>query len=121
MEVLIPEAIGPYATYRRYHDLIFVSGQLPIDPATGKLVIGNIYDQACQSLKNTEAILSQEGCHLDDILKVTVYLTDLANFAELNRAFTDVLGKPFPARTAVEISKLPMDGQIEIETIAAAH
>lgn len=114
----IPAAIGPYSAYRRAGDLIITSGQLPIDPEVGKITAETPYDLAKQSLANIAAILEQEGSDMSKVLKCTVYLTDLGTFSEVNRAFEDVFSAPYPARTAIEISKLPMAGTIEIEAIA---
>ncbi|WP_461213155.1 Rid family detoxifying hydrolase [Lacticaseibacillus sp. GG6-2] len=120
-QVQIPEAIGPYSAYRTVGNLIITSGQLPIDASTGKLIEGDIYTQATQSLQIIQTILANEQATLSDVIKFTVYLADLYDFAEVNRAFVDLLQPPYPARTAIQISELPLNGQIEIEAIAMRH
>lgn len=117
----IPKAIGPYSAYQKAGNLLITSGQLPINPETNTIEATNIYDQAIQSLSNIEAILAQEGATLANLVKLTVYMTDLGEFANVNKAFEDKLSAPYPARTAIEISKLPMNGAIEIEAIATIN
>ncbi len=119
MENKIPKAIGPYSAYRKAGNLLFTSGQLPINPVTNKIEVDNIYDQAIQSLMNIESILEKEGLTFKNVLKFTVFMKDLSGFSYVNQAFEAKLKNPYPARTAIEISKLPMDGLIEIEAIAA--
>ncbi|RBP99341.1 RidA family protein [Bifidobacterium xylocopae] len=114
----LPEAIGPYSAYRRQGRLLVTSGQLPLDPETNRIEAESVHDQVLQSLANIEAILSNEGLGWSDVLKLTVYMDDLSAFSEVNEAFGKVLGEPFPARTAIEISALPMGSHIEIEAIA---
>jgi len=113
----LPQAIGPYSAYRKEGTFIITSGQLPINPETNKIEATSVYAQVVQSLENIEAIVLNEGFDLENILKLTVYMTDLANFSEVNKAFEEKLEAPYPARTAIEISKLPMNALVEIEAI----
>lgn len=113
----LPKAIGPYNAYRRKGAFLVTSGQLPINPKTNQIEATTVYDQTIQCLSNIEAIVSNEGFQFDDVLKLTVYLTDLSKFSEVNQAFEEKLAVPYPARTAIEISKLPMQASVEIEAL----
>jgi 2-iminobutanoate/2-iminopropanoate deaminase len=113
-----PAAIGPYSQGIVGGQMIFVSGQLPIDPASGEMVEG-IEKQTKQSLQNIKSILECVGSGLDDICKTTVFLSDLNNFNAMNKVYEDVFhGCVFPARSAVEVARLPKDALVEIEAIA---
>lgn len=112
-----PKAIGPYSQANKYNDLVFVSGQLPIDPVTGKLVEG-IEAQAKQSLDNIMAILAEAGSSLVKVLKVNIFLKDLANFKTVNEIYSTYFTENYPARSTVEVARLPMDALIEIEVVA---
>ncbi|MDR3241624.1 MAG: Rid family detoxifying hydrolase [Lactobacillaceae bacterium] len=114
----IPTAIGPYSTYRKTNDLLFTSGQIPLDPLTNELTGENVADQARQCLKNIASILVTENLSLNDVIKFTVFLTDLQQFDSLNQVFNEYLQQPYPARSAIEISALPKQALIEIEAIA---
>ena len=114
-----PAAIGPYSQAIRTGNLLFVSGQIPIDPATGRLVEGDIQAQTEQILKNITQILACKGCSLADVVKTTVFLTDINQFSRVNETYKKHFPEPCPARSCVEISRLPLDAAIEIEVIAA--
>lgn len=114
-----PAAIGPYAQANKFLNFIFTSGQLPIDPKTGEIVSNNIEEQTTQSLKNIEAILISEGANLNNIIKTTIYLSNMNNFGKMNEVYKNFFGdNSYPARTAIEVSKIPKDALIEIEVIA---
>lgn len=114
-----PTAIGPYSQGTVGAGLIFVSGQLPIDPGTGALVPGGIKEQTKQSLENLTQILKSQGAGLENVLKTTVFLSDMNNFAEMNKVYEEVFaGAKYPARSAVEVARLPKDALVEIEAIA---
>ena len=112
-----PKAIGPYSQAIRHNNLMFTSGQIPINPDTGLIVSEDFKDQVYQSLKNINGILEEENLSLNCIIKLTVYVTDLDNFSKLNETFEDFFKGSYPARSAVEVSRLPKDSQIEIEAI----
>ncbi|AMB99783.1 reactive intermediate/imine deaminase [Aerococcus urinaehominis] len=113
----IPKAIGPYSIYTVMGDYLYTSGQLPLDPESGQLVTG--FEAQCrQSFTNIKNILAQEGLALADLTKVTVYLSDLENFAVVNQVMSDILTPPYPIRTAYEVGRLPQDALVEIEAVA---
>jgi 2-iminobutanoate/2-iminopropanoate deaminase len=112
-----PEAIGPYSQGVRAGNFLFVSGQLPIDPATGKMVENNITAQTQQSLSNLKAVISAARMSLEDIVKVNVFLADMNDFTAMNEVYATVFDAFFPARIAVEVSRLPKDARIEIEAV----
>ena len=105
-----------FAGYRSRPD-VYVSGQLPIDPATGAIPEG-IAAQTAQSLKNIQAILAEQGMTLADVVKTTVFLADMNDFAEMNKVYGEYFAQPFPARSAVQVAKLPKGAPLEIECIA---
>lgn len=113
-----PKAIGPYSQAIEAGNLIFVSGQLPVDPATGK-VADDIASQTEQSLKNLKAILEEAGYSLDNVVKCTCYLSSMENFKPMNEVYARYFTKDFPARAAFAVKQLPMDVLVEIEAIAA--
>lgn len=113
-----PAAIGPYAQGVQAGNLVFVSGQLPIVPATGELHAGPIGEQTRQSMENIAAILAEAGCTLADVVKTTIFLKDLGDFAEVNAAYATFFPEDSPARACVQVAKLPKDAQVEIEVIA---
>lgn len=112
-----PKAIGPYSQANKYNDLVFVSGQLPIDPVTGKLAEG-IESQARQCIENVSAILAEAGTGLEKVLKTTIFLKDLNNFKTVNEIYGSYFTGNHPARSAVQVARLPLDAEIEIEAIA---
>jgi 2-iminobutanoate/2-iminopropanoate deaminase len=114
-----PEAIGPYAQARRAGDLIFVSGQLPIDPATGIFNSEDAAQQARQSLKNIKAIAEAAGTDIASTVKTTIFLTDLSTFAAVNEVYAGFFEAPYPARACVEVSALPKGAKVEIEAVIA--
>ena len=111
-----PAAIGPYSQAVVAGNMLFVSGQLPIDPATGNFAEGGI---TTQSLKNLFAIVAEAGFQPSDIVKTTVFLADMADFAEMNEVYAQFFSAPFPARSAVAVKTLPKGARVEIECIAA--
>ena len=114
-----PGAIGPYSqAVDSGVGLVFVSGQLPIDPATGKFPEGGVAEQTRQSLLNAEAILFAAGLELADVVKTTVFLADMGDFAAMNEVYAQFFAEPFPARSAVAVKTLPKGALVEIECIA---
>ncbi|HIY28330.1 MAG TPA: RidA family protein [Firmicutes bacterium] len=113
-----PAAIGPYSQAIVSGDLIFTSGQIPLDPASGELVQGDIQAQTRQVFSNLREVLQEAGASLDDAVKVNVYMTDLKDFAALNEVYATFFTQPYPARSCVEVSSLPKGAQVEIEIIA---
>lgn len=115
-----PAAIGPYSqAIDSGAGLVFVSGQLPIDPATGAFPEGGVKEQTRQSLTNAKAILEAAGLGLDKVVKTTVFLADMADFAAMNEVYSQFFGAPYPARSAVAVKTLPKGALVEIECIAA--
>ena len=116
---LAPAAIGPYAQgVQAAGSMVFVSGQLPIDPKTGELCTGSMTEQTNQSMNNVAAILAEAGCTLADVVKTTIFLKDLGDFAEVNAAYAAFFPADPPARACVQVAKLPKDARVEIEAIA---
>lgn len=114
-----PAAIGPYSQGTEAAGLVFVSGQLPIDPAKGEFAPGGIKGQTKQSLENLKQILESQGLSLAEVLKTTVFLSDMNNFADMNSVYKEMFGDDsYPARSAVEVARLPKDALVEIEAIA---
>ena len=114
-----PAAIGPYSQAISHGGLIFVSGQLPIDPATGLFPEGGVEAQTRQSLMNIKSILEEAGSGMDKVLKTTVLLADMGDFVAMNGVYAEFFGKPFPARCAFAVKTLPKNALVEIECIAA--
>lgn len=112
-----PAAVGPYSQAVRAGDLLFVSGQIPLDPATGRLVGGDIAAQTHRVLQSLDAIVRAAGATLDDVVKTTVYLADMNDFVAMNRVYATWFADPAPARAAVQVARLPKDAQVEIEAI----
>ena len=112
-----PQAIGPYSQAVKAGNLMFISGQIPLDPKTGDLVSQSIEDQAKQVLENVKSICEAAGCSLDDIVKISIFLTDLSNFAVVNDMMKEYFSEPYPARATVEVSGLPLEVNVEIEAI----
>ena len=116
-----PQAIGPYSQAVKTDNLMFISGQIPLNPITGKLVEGSIEDEANQVLKNLKSICEAGGYSLDDAVKITIFLTDLGNFAIVNDVMKEYFSEPYPARATVEVSALPLGVNIEIEAIVSTN
>ena len=112
-----PKAIGPYSQAIKHNDLMFTSGQIPLDPDTGLIVSEDFKDQVHQCLENIRGILEAENLLLNRIIKLTVYVIDLDNFSKLNEVFEDFFEGAYPARSAVQVSRLPKDSQVEIEAV----
>jgi 2-iminobutanoate/2-iminopropanoate deaminase len=113
-----PAPIGPYSQAIRTNDLIFVSGQIPVNPERGTLVEGDAEIQARQALKNLGAILTAAGSDFSKVVKTTLYLIDLKDFPAVNRVYEEFLGDVKPARATVQVARLPMDARIEIDAVA---
>ena len=114
-----PAAIGPYSQAIEAGGMVFASGQLPINPATGAFPEGGIKEQTRQSILNAEAILKEAGCSLANVVKTTVLLADSADFAAMNEVYASFFSEPFPARSAFAVRDLPKGALVEIEMIAA--
>lgn len=112
-----PAAIGPYSQAVRHGDLVFLSGQIPLDPASMKVVEGEIADQVHRVFRNLSAVCEAAGGSLDGILKLNVYLTDLGNFATVNQVMQEYFTEPYPARAAVGVRALPMGVEVEMEAV----
>lgn len=115
---LAPSAVGPYSQAIRVGDWLFLSGQIPLVPETGELVAGDIEAQTRRVLENLRAVLEAEQTSLASLVKTTIYLTDMADFAVVNRVYAEYLSPPFPARATVEVKALPRGARVEIEGIA---
>jgi len=113
-----PQAIGPYSQGIIANGFVYCSGQIPIDPATGELVQGAIEEQTRQVLRNVGAVLEAAGSSYADVVKCTVFLQDMNDFAKMNSVYGEFFPVPFPARAAVEVARLPRDVKVEIEAIA---
>ena len=114
-----PAAIGPYSQAIEVNGIVYASGQIPIDPATGQFVEGGIKEQTRQSLTNAQNILKEAGTDLSHVVKTTVYLSDIANFAPMNEVYAEFFTEPYPARSAVAVKDLPKGALVEIEVLAA--
>ncbi|MFT5728922.1 MAG: 2-iminobutanoate/2-iminopropanoate deaminase [Desulforhopalus sp.] len=112
-----PGAIGPYSQGMRTGDLLFTSGQLPIDPTTGKMVEGSVADRAHQAIKNLRAVIEAAGGGLADVVKTTVFLSDIGDFQEVNTVYAEYFEAPFPARSAFQVAALPLGADLEIEAV----
>ncbi|MDL2222308.1 RidA family protein [Parabacteroides sp. OttesenSCG-928-N08] len=113
-----PAAIGPYSQAIQQGNMLFASGQLGIDPATGNFVEGGVTEQTIQAFKNVHAILQAAGYSIDDVVKTTVFLADMGDFAAMNEIYAAQFTGDFPARSAVAVKTLPKNGLVEIEFIA---
>lgn len=116
-----PAAVGPYSQGMITESLVFTAGQVPLDPTTGKLVPGGIQEQTRQSLTNVQAVLEAAGTSLANVVKVTVFLDNIDDFAAMNEVYNEVFtaaGAPPPARSAFEVARLPLGAMVEIEAIA---
>lgn len=113
-----PAAIGPYSQAIEANGTVYVSGQLPINPATGEFAEGDIKDKARQSLNNIKSILAEAGLSMQNVAKVTVLLSDISDFAAVNEVYSEFFQAPYPARSAFAVAALPKGAPIEIEAIA---
>lgn len=113
-----PAAIGPYSQAVQAGQFLFASGQIPLDPKTGKMVSGSVQDQAVCVLENVKGVLEGAGYSLQDVVKTTVFATDMANFAAVNEVYSGYFGENPPARSFVAVKALPKDAQVEIEFVA---
>jgi 2-iminobutanoate/2-iminopropanoate deaminase len=116
---LAPQAIGPYSQAIRAGSLLFVSGQVPIDPATGNIVDGDIAAQTHRVFQNIREILKAGGASFDHVVRTTVFLTDMNDFAAMNAVYATYFDAPAPARATVQVSRLPKDARVEIDVIAS--
>lgn len=114
-----PAAIGPYSQAVRWGNVVYVSGQLPIDPATGAFAGEDVAAQTRQSLTNIKNILAAEGLDMSHVVKTTVMLKDIADFAAMNEVYAGFFSAPYPARAAFQVAALPKDARVEIECVAA--
>ncbi|MCR4592595.1 MAG: RidA family protein [Bacteroidaceae bacterium] len=114
-----PAAIGPYSQAIEVNGFVFASGQIPIDPATGQFVEGGIKEQTRQALTNAQNILKEAGTDLSHVVKTTVFLSDIANFAPMNEVYAQFFTEPYPARSAVAVKDLPKGALVEVEVLAA--
>ena len=116
-----PQAIGPYSQAVKTGNLMFISGQIPLNPETGDLVSGSIEDEANQVLNNIKSICEAAGNSLEDIVKITIFLTDLDNFSSVNEVMKEHFSEPYPARATIEVSGLPLGVNVEIEAIVSTN
>jgi 2-iminobutanoate/2-iminopropanoate deaminase len=112
------KAVGPYSLAIAAGDVVFLSGQTPLDPATGKLVEGNISTQTRQCLENLKAVLTEARLGFEHVVKTTVFLTNMADFAAMNEVYKTFMVAPYPARSTVQVAGLPLGARVEIEAIA---
>ena len=113
-----PKAIGPYSPALKAGNLLFLSGQIPLDPATGTLVQGDIATQTEQVMRNIAALLDASGARFDHVVRTTVFLADMNDFAAMNEVYGRFVGTPPPARSTVQVARLPRDARVEIDVIA---
>ena len=113
-----PAAIGPYSQAIKAGNLIYTSGQIPIDPTTGLFVEGGIKEQTRQSLRNVQAILEEAGLTMGNVVKTTVFMADMNDFADMNAVYAEFFAEPYPARSAVAVKTLPKGALVEIEVVA---
>lgn len=114
-----PAAIGPYSQAIEVNGFVYASGQLPIDPATGAFPEGGVKEQTRQSLLNVKSILEEAGLALSNVVKTTVYLADMGDFAVMNEVYSQFFAQPFPARSAIAVKALPKGALVEVEVVAA--
>ena len=113
-----PAAIGPYSQAIQVGNLVYTSGQIPIDPSTGAFVEGGIKEQTRQSLTNVKAILEEADLSMTNVVKTTVFMADMNDFADMNAVYAEFFSEPFPARSAVAVKTLPKGALVEIEVVA---
>lgn len=117
--ITAPSAIGPYSQAIKYGNLIFVSGQIAINPSTNEFINGDINGQTKQVIENIKAILESSGSSLQQVLKVTIFITDMKDFDSINTVYSEYFSSSLPARACVEVSSLPKGAKVEIEAIAS--
>ncbi len=113
-----PKAIGPYSQAIQAGNFLFLSGQIPLDPASGQLVKGDIREQARRVLENLKGVLESQNLRMEDVVKVTIFMKDMGNFSHVNEVYGTYFPSSFPARSTVEVARLPRNVDIEIEAIA---
>ena len=113
-----PAAIGPYSQAIQVGNLVYTSGQIPIDPSTGAFVEGGIKEQTRQSLTNVKSILEEAGLSMSNVVKTTVFMADMGDFADMNAVYAEFFSEPYPARSAVAVKTLPKSALVEIEVVA---
>ncbi len=113
-----PAAVGPYSHAVRAGDFLYTSGQIPLDPASGALIEGDIQAQTWQVFRNLEAVLAAAGADFSHVVKATVFLRDMNDFAAVNEIYAKFFEQPYPARSAVQVARLPKDAGVEIELVA---
>lgn len=116
-----PSAIGPYSQAIKDGDRVYVSGQGPVDPETGEVVSDDVNEQTAQTIENLAAILEAAGTSLDDVVKANVYVTDMDDYEAVNKVYAEYMNEPYPARAAVEVSRLPIEIRVELEVVAAVE
>jgi 2-iminobutanoate/2-iminopropanoate deaminase len=114
-----PKAVGPYSQGTKLGNLIFTAGQIPIDPANGEIVGANAEEQTRQVLTNLRNVLAAGGASFDNVLKTTVFLVDLQDFAAMNKVYAEFFAAPFPARSTIQVAALPKGAKVEIEAVAS--
>ena len=114
-----PKAVGPYSQAIEANGFVFASGQLPIDPATNAFVEGGVKEQTRQSLTNAQSVLKAAGLDLSHVIKTTVFLSDMADFAAMNEVYAEFFNEPYPPRSAIAVKTLPKNALVEVECIAA--
>lgn len=114
-----PAAVGPYSQAVRTGDLLFTAGQVALDPQSGKLIEGDIAAQTHQALRNLAAVLEEAGCSFDQVVKTTVFLADMDDFSSMNEVYGQYFGESPPARSTVQVARLPLGARVEIEAVAS--
>ena len=114
-----PAAVGPYSQAIAVGNLVFCAGQIPLDPTTGNLIEGDVTAQTRRVIENIKAVLAAAGATLDDVVKSTVFLLDMNDFAAMNAVYAEYFASPFPARSTIQVARLPKDARVEIEVIAS--
>ena len=112
-----PAAVGPYSQAVIAGEFVFASGQIPLDPKTGEIVAGGIFPQAIQVLENLKSVIEAAGAQMSQVVKVTIYITDMAQFSTVNDIYARYFAKPFPARACVEVSGLPKGVEVEMDAV----
>jgi len=114
-----PAAVGPYSQAIAVGNLVFCAGQIPLDPTTGNLIEGDVTAQTRRVIENIKAVLAAAGATLNDVVKSTVFLLDMNDFAAMNAVYAEYFASPFPARSTIQVARLPKDARVEIEVIAS--